>query len=273
MPDKYKAVWVSYSSISDYLKCPRAYYLKNIYKNPESGKKIEIVNPALALGSSIHAVIEPLSSIEPLTRFSGDLIKTFDSELSKYKGEKGGFHDDEEYELLKQKGHKMLNNLVKNKHILEKPTYLQNDELLHEWLSKENEIIICGKIDWVNIDPVTNELSVIDFKTSKKEEQNELQLQIYAVLLYILKKETKNNFNYWYLDLFEELTPANLPDLKDSIKNILNIALTIKDARKHNSFTCHRNGCFSCADYEEVVNGNAKMIGLGNYNREVYIVE
>src|ERR1035437_4279352 len=31
--DKFNAVWVSHSSIGDFLKCPRLYYLHNVYKN------------------------------------------------------------------------------------------------------------------------------------------------------------------------------------------------------------------------------------------------
>jgi len=30
--DKFAAIWISHSSISDFLKCPRSYFLKNIYK-------------------------------------------------------------------------------------------------------------------------------------------------------------------------------------------------------------------------------------------------
>ena len=56
--DSFTAVWVSHSSIGDYLKCPRAYYLKNIYKDPKNKKKIGIVNPALSLGSAVHEVVE-----------------------------------------------------------------------------------------------------------------------------------------------------------------------------------------------------------------------
>ncbi len=54
MPDKYTATWVSHSSMGDFIKCPRAYYLKNMYKNPKTGKKIGIVSPALSLGSAVH---------------------------------------------------------------------------------------------------------------------------------------------------------------------------------------------------------------------------
>jgi len=59
--DKYTAVWTSHSSIGDFLKCPRAYFLKNMYKDPKTGRKIALVNPALSLGQIVHEVIEGLS--------------------------------------------------------------------------------------------------------------------------------------------------------------------------------------------------------------------
>ena len=36
--DKYTATWVSHTSLSDYIKCPRAYFLKNVYKDPQTGQ-------------------------------------------------------------------------------------------------------------------------------------------------------------------------------------------------------------------------------------------
>jgi len=59
--DKYKATWVSHSSMGDFLKCPRLYYLRSIYKNPVTKNKMTIMEPALALGQVVHEVIEPLS--------------------------------------------------------------------------------------------------------------------------------------------------------------------------------------------------------------------
>ena len=38
--DPYKAVWVSHSSMGDFLKCPRLYYLHNVYKNKNCGSKM-----------------------------------------------------------------------------------------------------------------------------------------------------------------------------------------------------------------------------------------
>ena len=61
MKDKYSATWISYSSMSDYLKCPRAYFLKNIYRDPKTNHKITLIQPALALGQVVHDVIDTIS--------------------------------------------------------------------------------------------------------------------------------------------------------------------------------------------------------------------
>ncbi|KKQ37796.1 MAG: hypothetical protein US54_C0025G0014, partial [Candidatus Roizmanbacteria bacterium GW2011_GWA2_37_7] len=44
-PDKFSAVWVSHTSISDFLQCPYAYYLKHVYKDPKTGHKMKIMSP------------------------------------------------------------------------------------------------------------------------------------------------------------------------------------------------------------------------------------
>jgi ATP-dependent helicase/DNAse subunit B len=271
--DKFKAVWVSYSSISDFLKCPRSYYLKNVYKNPKTGKKIEIVKPPLTLGGAVHAVLEPLAKIDPNKRFETNLIDAFDLEFSKYRGKRGGFVDNTSFEQYKEKGHKMLETVLLNKQLLSNTTRVLDKDLLEAWLSKENNIVICGKIDWINRDGATGALSIIDFKTSKEEEENDLQLQIYALLLHILNKETVNKMYYWYLNFKNELSETSLPDVRESYRKILEIALKISEARKENHFLCKKeDGCFACRDYEKIFNGNAEQVGVGGFNREIYFV-
>ena len=80
MADKYKAVWVSHSSMGDFIKCPRAYYLHNVYKNPDTGRKITIVNPALTLGSAVHATLEALGTLPVEERLQRDLVADFEKE-------------------------------------------------------------------------------------------------------------------------------------------------------------------------------------------------
>src|SRR3990167_6170588 len=76
--DKYTAVWVSHSSITDFVNCPRAYFLNNIYRDPVTGHKITVISPPLALGQAIHEVIETLSHLPSEKRFREPLAMRFD---------------------------------------------------------------------------------------------------------------------------------------------------------------------------------------------------
>src|SRR3989344_5376139 len=112
--DKYKAVWLSHSSIGDYLKCPRLYFLRNVYKNPLSRRKFTIMNPPLALGQVVHEVIESLSFLPTNERFQYPLHKNFEVSWQKVGGEKGGFRNHEQESEYKDRGLKMLKNLEEN---------------------------------------------------------------------------------------------------------------------------------------------------------------
>jgi len=91
MPDKFKATWVSHSSIGDFLECPRLYYLRNVYKDPKTGHKINIVSPHMSLGIAVHNVLEGLAEVKSEERVDIDLDKRFEEEWSKVTGKKGGF--------------------------------------------------------------------------------------------------------------------------------------------------------------------------------------
>ena len=88
-PDKYSATWVSHSSISDFLKCPRAYYLRNVYKDPATGHKMTIASPPLALGQAVHEVIESLAVLPAGERLKISLVKKLDPIWLKVTGKKG----------------------------------------------------------------------------------------------------------------------------------------------------------------------------------------
>ena len=93
MSDKYKATWVSHSSISDFLACPRAYYLRNVFKDPKTGNKITVTSPFLSLGQAVHDVIESLSILPTEERLKVSLLKKFDVSWQKVTGKLGGFRN------------------------------------------------------------------------------------------------------------------------------------------------------------------------------------
>lgn len=268
----YSTLWVSFSSISNFLNCPRSYYLKNMYKNPKTGNKMGVVKPALSLGSAVHNVLEPLAKIPIDERFSTDILETFAEEFEKHRGKVGGFLSDAEFEDCLIRGKSMLTNVLDNRTPLLENTYVLQKDLLVGWLSRDEDIKVCGKIDWINIDENTENLTIIDFKTNKEEDINDLQLKTYALLLFLLNKNPVNSLSYWFIDINSELTEVDLPDVKEAHKHILDTALKIRQARESNELKCSKNGCFHCRDFEKIFDGEGELVGTGKYNTDLYFV-
>lgn len=274
MPDKFSAVWVSHSSISDFLKCPRSYYLKNIYKDPNTGNKVQVISPPLTLGTAVHEVVEALSAISTRDRFKESLLEKFEKVWKKYSGKKGGFLSETEEEDYKNQGREMIRKIIKNPGPLKSLSVKMKEDLPFYWLSEEDNIILCGKIDWLEYLPESDGVHVIDFKTSKKEEdEDSLQLPIYHLLVANIQNRKVEKASYWYLRLSDELQEKKLPDLDEAKEKILTIAKKIKTAKKLNVFKCPEGdkGCFACKPMEAVIRGEAEYLGVGGYKRDIYL--
>ncbi|OGF99661.1 hypothetical protein A2Y99_01330 [Candidatus Gottesmanbacteria bacterium RBG_13_37_7] len=272
--DKYSAVWVSHSSISDFIKCPKAYYYHNVYRNPKSGNKVTLINPPLALGQTVHEVLESLSSLPVEKRFREPLMSKFDLVWKKVSGEKGGFENiDEEYKY-KKRGMEMIRRVWESPGPLAKLAVKIKMDLPYFWLSEEDNIILCGKIDWLEYLSETDSIHIIDFKTSKKEENNNsLQLSIYYLLVQNCQKRNVTVISYWYLDKDKLPQKKSIPDMDKSREEILKIAKEIKLARQLSRFVCpKKTGCIFCKPFEQIVSGNAELVGLNNYRQEVYVL-
>lgn len=273
--DTYSAVWVSHSSISDFLKCPRCYYLKNVYKDPKTKHKITVMSPPLALGQSVHEVIEALSVIKTEDRFRTSLIETFNTVWKKISGRQGGFTSPEQEQQYKQRGEEMLRRVIANPGPLKNKAVKINMDLPHYWLSPEEEIILCGKIDWLEYHPERDSVSIIDFKTGKNEEDGEsLQLPIYHLLVANTQKRQVDGVSYWYLDRDNEPQPQEVPDLETAHQRVLEVAKKMKLARKLNLFKCAQGtGCFACRPFEAILRGETELVGTNEYNADVYILK
>jgi ATP-dependent helicase/DNAse subunit B len=272
--DKYLATWVSHSSISDFLACPRAYYLNNVYKDPKTGHKISIVSPPLALGQAVHQVIESLSVLPVDKRFNDSLIEKFNLAWKKVSGKKGGFTSDEEERKYKSRGEEMLRRVIKNPGPLKNLAIKINMELPYYWLSEEDNIILCGKIDWLEYLKKSESVHIIDFKTGKQaEDSKSLQLPIYYLLVSNTQKRKVERASYWYLDRSDEPMEQKLPDMEKSYEKVLKIAKEISLARKLNRFVCpHKTGCYKCKPLEKVVNREAEFVGVNEYKQDIYML-
>lgn len=271
--DKYTAVWVSHTSLSDFMHCPRAYYLKNIYKDPSSGHKVKLMAPPLALGQAVHEVIESLSILPTAERFKDSLIEKFHFVWKKVSGKKGGFNSDSVENTYKLRGEEMLLRVMKNPGPLANPAVKIKESLPHFWLSSEKNIILCGKIDWLEYLPEIDSVHIIDFKTSKQEEQNNsLQLLIYHLLVARTQRRPVAKASYWYIGMQDTLTPKTLPDLVDAEQQILEQAIKVKTARQLQHFKCPHGGCNYCTPMEKILSGEAEYVGTDEYKADVYIL-
>ncbi len=273
MKNKYTAVWVSHSSISDYFACPRAYYLKNIYRDPKTHHKVMLMSPPLALGQAVHEVIESLSVLPVEKRFEQSLLNKFDNVWNKISGKKGGFRDAEEEETFKSRGVAMIQRVTDNPGILKNMAIKIRQDLPSFWLSEEDNIILCGKIDWLeylNDDRV----HIVDFKTGKFDEDGEsLQLPIYLLLATNCQTKPVARASYWYVSRDNEPVEVALPNLEDAKARVMEAAKRIALARKLERFVCkHKEGCRHCQPYEAIISGRAQFVGVGGYNQDIYIL-
>ncbi len=273
--DKYTAVWVSYSSISDFLKCPRAYYLKNVYRSPDTGHKIKIISPPLSLGQIVHEVIEGLSVLPVENRFDESLVEELGQIWPKVSGKQGGFTDFETEAVYKKRGQEMLRRLMNNPGPLKNKAVKIKMSLPYYWLSEKDNIILCGKIDWLEYLAESDGVHIIDFKTGKREEdKNSLQLSIYYLLATFCQNHPVKKVSFWYLENSESPVEKPLPNLKKSTEIILEIAKKIKLARQLSVFKCpNKNGCYACLPFEQVLKNEANFIGVSGNNEDIYILE
>jgi|CXWL01.1.fsa_nt_gi ATP-dependent helicase/DNAse subunit B len=271
--DKYTATWVSHSSLSDFLRCPRAYYLKNVYKDPKNNHKIQLVTPALSLGSAVHQVLESLSILPTKNRFREPLLTKFETVWSRFTGRRGGYFDADSEYRHKQRGIAMLKRVDNNPGPLMNLAVKIDMELPFYWLSEDDNIILCGKIDWLEYLEDLDSVHIIDFKTSKSEEDpKSLQLPIYHLLVHHCQKRKVKKASYWYLDNSDSPVEKTLPDLKEGSEKITKIAKQIKLAKQLERFKCPTDGCRYCSPMEEIIAGRAEFVGISDFGQDMYVL-
>ena len=272
-PDKYNAIWVSHSSISDFLQCRRAYFLKNIYRDPKTHHKIKIMSPPLALGAAVHNVIDEISNLPVSQRITMSLMDRFDNAWDKFAGKRGGFLNKDTESKFKEKGREMINRISKNPGPIVKKAVKIKGNLPYYWFSEEDNIILCGKIDWLEYIEKDDSVHIIDFKTSKYDESpDSLQLPIYFLLAKNCQKREVTGASYWYLQRNNKLTPVSLPDEYGAYEKVLDLAREIKAARQLEKFICERGGCQYCKPYESILKGESEFIYTDSYNADIHIL-
>jgi len=275
MSDKYSAVWVSHSSISDFKRCPRAYFLKNVFRDPKTRHKMKLMSPSLALGSTVHEVLESLSVLPSQRRFSESLIAKYERAWEKVKGKRGGFPDEATEYLYRERGAEMLRRVTRAPGPLANKAVKINMDLPNFWLSEEEGLVLCGRIDWLEFFEEPATVHIIDFKTGKGEENSDsLQLPIYFLLASNCQKWPVAKASYWYLETSDEPIERPLPSAEEAMNRVLEAGREIKIARQLNRFKCPggEEGCPACRPFEAISRGEAEFVGSDEYRNDIFIL-
>lgn len=263
------AIFLSHTTLKDFLNCPKAFYLKNIYRDPRHNYKLQLASPYLTLGALVHNVIKNfLENKQQTTLITPE--EQFRNFWQKYRGKRGGFNSIEEEVIFGKRGLKMLENFQRNYSKLDLPLPLID---FPKYPLVDN-VVLHGNMDYVGQRP-DGSLHVIDFKTGSKDEDSAIQLYIYAIL-------AENNYNkevskasFWYLDRDDTPKEVVLDPLEPQIDWLVEKGLEVKKAIEENVWVC-KNGdqpCRDCRDYTAILEGKGEHVFSDDaFKKEVYFL-
>jgi hypothetical protein len=231
-----------------------------------------IMSPPLSLGQAVHEVIESLAILPVEERLKISLVKKLDPVWLKITGKRGGFKTHQEEMVYRDRAEQMLINLQEDPGpILKKAIKIKsNMNLPNYWLSEEDNIILCGKIDWLEYEEDSDS---VHFKTGKNEEKEDsLQLPIYLLLATNTQSKKVSGASYWYLDRDDGIVEKKLPDTRESFEKVYTVARRIKLARQINHFKCPKDGCYACRPYERILKGEGEKVGVSDTRQDMYIL-
>jgi CRISPR/Cas system-associated exonuclease Cas4 (RecB family) len=264
------AIYVSYTALNDFLNCPRAYYLKNIYRDSRHDYRLQIASPYLNLGSLVHDTIRWYleSSDKPSVE---QTLKQFRNFWGKYRGKRGGFVSLEDEASFGKRGLQMLENFLANADVLGKSMPVAS---FPKFRIVDNLLLI-GNMDYVESLP-DGTLHIVDFKTGSKDEDSPLQLYIYAILAenYYHRKVTKVSF--WYLDRESKPKEVVLEPLQPTVDWLVEKGVQLKQAITNNNWICKRpdSPCRDCQDYTAVIEGKGEFLFTDeHYKKEVFFLD
>lgn len=252
-------IYLSYSAINDFLRCPLYYDLKYRYRNPQNGYRVDLVNPALALGIVFERVVKRVRTEPEEFRTQEFALSQFERVFAVwYKA--FSFKNSSQVSEFKERGIRLVKRFMNNPHFVFGKTFFQ-DFLGVDYPLKPN-VVICGNADWIEKNP-DGTLIVVDFKTgSRQEKEDSLQLPIYKYLV-------ENKFGlpvsrtfYWYLERDEQPREVFLNSYEDSIKRMFSVCEKVLDGLKNDQLKCVSQdfSCNFCQPFLMIKKGLARHV-------------
>jgi hypothetical protein len=268
-------IWISHTSLNDFERCKQLYYLRNLYRDKKYGNffRIEVSSPFLTLGGTVHDAIDNFTTrYHGAERTKDNLMYEFKRGWSLKPGKIGGFRDDSQEKDFKARGEAMLERFFANKHFSQGRSIKIDFPKLA--LIAPDTAILVGNFDW--LEESEDGLHILDFKTGVGEEDdNSLQLPIYALLAEHNLKKPVVKVSYWYLDRDSEPVEKSVSDLKKTLKELQTRAENVCRSVQNKELTCiELDGyCRSCHDYHKTVNDLAEHVQTDfKRKREVFFL-
>ena len=174
--------WISFTQISDYINCPKCYYLK--YFENKRATESAALNYGSMLHESVKLINESIMKSKEDLSFE-DVEKIFDNEFKKY------HLDADSYNRGKESVRAYALKTISEKSIILKCEY----EIRHEL---PGGAVIVGRIDRIDI-PESDAIEIIDFKAtplipSTETMKRDLQLKIYGFVILQEQPEVKKMY-------------------------------------------------------------------------------
>lgn len=260
-------LYLSYTALKDFLKCPHVYFLKNIYKDPKTGHKIQIASAHLSLGSTVHDAIKWYLEMKGQVT-DKQVVEKFRNLWLRYRGKRGGFESNEQEGDFGRRGLKMLINFLKNVKNLEKITH----QIIFPKYNLFDNVILIGNFDFIG-EKIDGTLHVLDFKTGVKDEEETLQLYIYAILAETNLEKEVSSASFWYLDRDDRPKEIVLDPLEPKLEWLVEKGKQLKEAIEQKDWVCIKgpNLCGECRLYQAIIDGKGQFqFSDYRYKKDIY---
>lgn len=262
-------IYLAYTSLKDFLKCPRSYFLKSIYKN-KNGRRIQVASPYLSLGSTVHDSVKWFLETKEKPTLE-ELIEKYRDLWPKFSGKRGGFTSKKEEGDFGRRGLVMLENFFKNWKVLGKSAPIIT---FPKYNLLEN-IVLMGNFDFVG-EKDDGSLQIVDFKTGATDEKDPIQLYIYAILAEANLEKPVSAASFWYLDREDKPREIVLDPLEPKLEWLKEKATELKKALGEGMWVCIKGDelCRDCKDYQAIIDEKGEFQFTDyRYKKDVYFLQ
>ncbi len=194
-------------------------------------------------------------------------LEQFRNYWRKYRLKKGGFASLEEEIGFGTRGVKMVENFITNFKCLEPCAPF----ISFPKVNLVDNIILIGNFDFIGECP-DGTLHIVDFKTGAHDQEDALQLYIYAILAQHMFKKKVSKASFWYLDREDGPREVLIENVDGQLDWLKQKSLELKTAIQANEWVCIKEGnCRDCRDYQALLDGKGEYLFSDyRYKKEIY---